>query len=97
MSTQLRLVETTEAAAPPARPSRPSRPRRAAGKAKQAKQPPTARPTRAPKARRAHWAADWRLDAPTRLAGQQGVRAAREALARADKPARSEADLRRAS
>ncbi len=94
MSTQLRLVETTEAAAPPARPRRP---RRAAGKTKQAKQPPTARPTRAPKARRAHWAADWRLDAPTRLAGQQGVRAAREALARAHKPAGSEADLRRAS
>jgi hypothetical protein len=53
-----------------------------------------ARVTKEPKARRAHWAADWRLDAPTRQAGRAGVRAARQALAEARRPA---SDLPRAS
>jgi hypothetical protein len=47
-----------------------------------------------PRARRAHWAVDWRLDATTRQTGRAGVQAARAALARARRP---EADLPRAS
>lgn len=53
-----------------------------------------ARAAKIPRARRAHWAADWRLDASTRTAGRAGVAEARKALARARRP---EADLRRAS
>jgi hypothetical protein len=45
-----------------------------------------ARVTRAPKARRAHWSADWRLDDRTRRAGREGVAAARQALAQARGP-----------
>ena len=55
---------------------------------------PRARVTRAPKARRAHWSADWRLDDRTRRAGRQGVAAARQALEQARRP---DADLKRAS
>jgi hypothetical protein len=53
-----------------------------------------ARVTRAPKARRAHWSADWRLDDRTRRAGRAGIAAARRALADARGP---EADLQQAS
>ena len=42
-----------------------------------------ARAAKIPRARRAHWAADWRLDASTRTAGRAGVAEARKALARA--------------
>ncbi len=55
---------------------------------------PRARVTRAPKARRVHWATDWRLDETTRSTGRRGVAAAREALAAARRP---ETDLPRAS
>ena len=53
-----------------------------------------ARAAKIPRARRAHWAADWRLDASTRTAGRAGVAEARKALARARL---LDADLRRAS
>ena len=53
-----------------------------------------ARISKAARARRAHWATDWRLDARTRRAGQRGVQAARAALAQAR---RREAELPRAS
>jgi hypothetical protein len=58
------------------------------------KPPVRARTAKVPRARKAHWAADWRLDARTRTAGRAGVAEARKALARARGP---EADLRRAS
>jgi hypothetical protein len=58
------------------------------------KRPVRARAAKIPRARRAHWAADWRLDATTRTAGRAGVAEARKALANARRP---EADLRRAS
>ncbi|HEY8217095.1 MAG TPA: hypothetical protein VIH82_08170 [Acidimicrobiia bacterium] len=53
-----------------------------------------ARVTKVSRARRAHWATDWRLDAGTRRAGREGVQAARAALAQARRP---ETDLPRAS
>jgi hypothetical protein len=53
-----------------------------------------ARVAKVGRARRAHWASDWHLDAGTRRAGRAGVQAARAALAGARRP---EADLRRAS
>jgi hypothetical protein len=51
---------------------------------KQAARP--ARPAKLPRSRRAHWAADWRLDADTRRVGRAGVEAARAALERAREP-----------
>ncbi|HEU5300871.1 MAG TPA: hypothetical protein VFW06_01405 [Acidimicrobiia bacterium] len=73
MTTQLRLVDT-EAISPttpePARP--PARRRRARVRA-------DATSTRRP----ARWHSEWRLDDKTRRVGQQGIAAARDALARA--------------
>jgi hypothetical protein len=79
MSTQLHLVDT--GAAPASRPAR------------------RARVTKAPKAkgkgrRVAHWHTEWRLDDRTRQVGQEGVAAARQALAQARRP---EEQLPRAS
>lgn len=46
-----------------------------------------ARVTKAPKNRRAvHWHTEWRLDDRTRRVGQEGVAAARQALAEARRP-----------
>jgi hypothetical protein len=54
-----------------------------------------ARVTKTPKGRRAaHWHTEWRLDARTRQVGQEGVAAARQALAQAR---RAEEQLRQAS
>jgi len=58
------------------------------------RRPTRARIGEAPRARRVHWAADWRLDERTRRTGRAGVAAARQALERARRP---EADLPRAS
>jgi hypothetical protein len=78
MSTQLHLVDTGDASA-----DRPARPVR------------RARITKTPKNRRAaRWHTEWRLDDRTRRVGQQGVAAARQALAEARRP---EAQLPRAS
>ncbi len=84
MSTQLHLVDTGDAPAsrPVARPAR-ARPAR------------RARVVKTPKNRRAaRWHTEWRLDDRTRQVGQQGVAAARQALAEARRP---EAQLPRAS
>ncbi|MEX2255986.1 MAG: hypothetical protein WEC34_11165 [Acidimicrobiia bacterium] len=56
--------------------------------------PRRARVTKAPRARRTHWADDWRLDDGTRRAGRDGVAAARAALAAAHG---SDSSVRRAS
>ena len=71
MSTQLHLVETlTHTGNAPA--SRPVR---------------RARVIKAPKHRRAaRWHTEWRLDDRTRRVGQEGIAAAREALAQARRP-----------
>ena len=54
-----------------------------------------ARVTKTPKSRRAaHWHTEWRLDDRTRQVGQEGVAAARQALAQARRP---EEQLPRAS
>lgn len=45
-----------------------------------------ARIAKTPKARRARWHTEWRLDDHTRRVGQQGVAAARQALAEARRP-----------
>jgi hypothetical protein len=67
MTTQLRLVDTK--ATPATRPARRAR---------------VAKATKTSKARRAaHWHTEWRLDDRTRQVGQEGVAAARQALAQA--------------
>ncbi|MFO7592072.1 MAG: hypothetical protein R6X23_14465 [Acidimicrobiia bacterium] len=73
MTTQLRLVDT-EAISPMApEPPRPAARRRRA----RVRANPTS--TRRP----ARWHSEWRLDDQTRRVGQQGIAAARDALARA--------------
>jgi hypothetical protein len=72
MSTQLHLVDTGDA--PASRPA--TRPVRRARVSKAA--PSGRRPVR--------WHTEWRLDDRTRKVGQQGVAAAREALATARRP-----------
>jgi hypothetical protein len=80
VGTQLRLVESQESQ---------SRARRASST-----RAPRARTIQVARARRAHWAADWQLDADTRRTGRAGVQAARAALAQARRP---ESGLPRAS
>ncbi|MCJ7436754.1 MAG: hypothetical protein MUP97_03200 [Acidimicrobiia bacterium] len=78
MSTQLHLVDTR--GTPPARPTR---------RARVTKTPKTRKGRRA-----AHWHTEWHLDDRTRQVGQEGVAAARQALAQARRP---EEQLPRAS
>lgn len=73
MTTQLRLVDTEAiTSAAPEAPRPATRPRRARVRA-------NATTTRRP----ARWHSEWRLDDQTRRVGQQGITAARVALARA--------------
>jgi hypothetical protein len=44
-----------------------------------------ARVVRGGQARRVHWGSDWRIDETARQVGRQGIAAAREALARAER------------
>jgi len=81
MSTQLHLVDTR--GTPPARPTRRAR------VTKTPKTPKTRKGRRA-----AHWHTEWHLDDRTRQVGQEGVAAARQALAQARRP---EEQLPRAS
>ena len=75
MTTQLRLVDT-EAIAAPSPAEAPARGRRRLVRARVSGR---ATATRRP----ARWHSEWRLDDQTRRVGQQGVAAARVALARA--------------
>jgi hypothetical protein len=79
MSTQLRLMKN-----PPG-----PKPARAKAGPKVARGS-TSRSTTS-RGRRVHWDSDWRLSASRRQIGLEGVAAARDALARADRPP----DLRR--
>lgn len=80
MTTQLHLVDPL-GDPPAASAPTPASPRRA-------------RITKTPKSRGARWHTEWRLDDRTRRVGQQGVAAARQALAEARRP---EQQLPRAS
>lgn len=73
MTTQLRLVDTEATTAVP--PGAPERPRRRTTARVSGRATATRRPAR--------WHSEWRLDDQTRRVGQQGIAAARDALARA--------------